>query len=352
VLAIVCRSFGAPETLRVEQCPRPIPGPGQVLVEVHAAGVNFTDLLAVEGRSQLKRRLPMTPGVEAAGVVLAVGPGVTRRRPGERVLGCAISGAFAEEALFTEDELALIPEEMDMRAAATFYIASMTVRYALQERARLAPRETLLVLGAGGGAGLVGVAVGKALGAHVVAAASSDEKLSLARESGADAVVRYPRGPLELEEQKALTAQLLAHAGGREENSQSIGKISSLHATAGYDVILDGVGGTYTEPALRALGWEGRYVCIGFAAGVPRLPLGPTLFKNASVLGIQPSSDEHRLPGRNEHAMQTLFNWYREGKLRPRISRSLPLERAAQALGLIKDRLATGRIVLTTSRAM
>jgi NADPH:quinone reductase len=351
VLAIVCRSFGAPETLRVEQCPRPTPGPGQVLVEVHAAGVNFTDLLAVEGRSQLKRRLPMTPGVEAAGVVLAVGPGVTRRRPGERVLGCAISGAFAEEALFTEDELALIPEEMDMRAAATFYIASMTVRYALQERARLAPRETLLVLGAGGGAGLVGVAVGKALGAHVVAAASSDEKLFLAREGGADAVVRYPRGPLELEEQKALTAQLLAHAAGREEKSQSIGKISSLHATAGYDVILDGVGGTYTEPALRALGWEGRYVCIGFAAGVPRLPLGPTLFKNASVLGIQPSSDEHRLPGRNERAMQTLFNWYREGKLRPRISLSLPLERAAQALGLIKDRLATGRIVLTTSRA-
>jgi len=350
VRAIVCRSFGAPAALHLEKRPPLTPGPGQVLVEVHAAGVNFTDLLTVEGRSQLKRQLPLVPGVEAAGVVLAVGPGVRWRRPAERVLGCSTSGAFAEQALFAEEELAVIPDEMDMRTAAAFYIASMTVRYALQERAKLAPGEILLVLGAGGGAGLAGVQIGKALGARVVAAASSAEKCALALEHGADTSVRYSPEPLDLAGQKAFTAELIAHAARPHERPQSVGKISSVHTAAGYHVILDGVGATYTEPALRALGWEGRYVAIGFAAGMARVALGPALFKNADILCIQPSSDEHRLPGRNEQALQTMFGWYREGKLRPRITHTLPLEQAAQALSLMSTRRATGRIVLVTSR--
>jgi NADPH:quinone reductase len=349
--AVVCRSFGPAETLRVEEYPPPELGPGQVLVQVHAAGVNFTDLLAVEGRSQLARQLPMIPGAEASGVVLAVGAGVSRHHPGDRVLGCSTHGAFAEEALFAEDELARLPEDMDLRTAAVFYIAAMTARYALQDRARLAPGEILLVLGAGGGAGLAAVQVGKALGARVIAAASSREKCELALAHGADEVVRYPAGPLDLDAQKALTAELLAHAARPKEKTQSIGRIKSVPTAAGYHVILDGVGGTYTEPALRALGWEGRYVSIGFAAGMARIALGPALFRNADILCIQPSADEHRLPGRNPRAMQTLFEWYREGKLSPCITHTLPLEHAAQALNLLRTRTATGRIVLTTSPA-
>ena len=180
----------------VEELPSPVPGPGEVLIAVHAAGVNFTDVLAIEGNSQLKRQLPMIPGVEAAGLVRALGPGVSRLRVGQRVLGCKAHGTYAEETVFAEDELAVIPDEMDMQSAAAFYIASFTVRYALQDRARLRSGELLLVLGAGGGAGLAGVEIGKALGARVVAAASSEEKLLLARQRGADDVVRYERGPL------------------------------------------------------------------------------------------------------------------------------------------------------------
>jgi NADPH2:quinone reductase len=347
--AVVCREFGPPETLVVEDLPGPSPSAGEVLVEIHAIGVNFTDVLAIEGRSQLKRQLPMIPGVEAAGVVRAVGPGVTRVQPGQRVLGCRTHGTYAEEVLFGEDELAVVPDDMDMRTAAAFYIAAMTVRYALQERARLSAGEILLVLGAGGGAGLAGVEIGKALGARVVAAASSVEKLELARQHGADEVVLYPRGPLDLAAQKDLAASFIARAQRPGESPQSIGKISSVQDSAGYHVILDGVGGTYAEPALRALGWEGRYVSIGFAAGVPRITLGPALFKNADIMGIQPSSDEHRLPGRNADAVQVLFEWYRDGRLRPLVTQVLPLEQAAEALCLMKERRATGRFVLTTS---
>ena len=346
--AVVCHAFGPPESLVVEELPSPAPATGEVLVQVHAIGVNFTDVLAIEGRSQLKRQLPMVPGVEAAGVVLDVGAGVTRIRPGQRVLGCRTHGTYAEEVLFDEDELAILPEHMDMRTAASFYIAAMTVRYALQDRARLTSGEILLVLGAGGGAGLAGVEIGKALGARVVAAASSAEKLELARRHGADDLVLYQRGPLNLAEQKDLAALLLGKAQRLDEQPLGIGKISSVRASAGYHVILDGVGGTYAEPALRALGWEGRYVSIGFAAGVPHIALGPALFKNADILGIQPSSDEHRLPGRNPRALQILFDWYREGRLRPLVTQVLRLEEAPRALDLMKERRAMGRIVLTT----
>ena len=349
MLAVVCRAFGPPETLVIEERPRPVPLAGEVLVEVHAAGVNFTDVLVIEGQSQLRRSLPLVPGVEGAGIVLAVGPGVTRVRPGQRVLGCKSQGTFAEEVIFQEEELAALPAEMDMCSAAAFYIATNTVRYALEERARLSRGEILLVLGAGGGAGLAGVEIGKALGARVVAAASSDEKLALARSRGADACVRYAPGPLDLAAQKALAAELLAQAARPSGTESTLGKISSVHP-AGYHVVLDGVGGTYTEPALRALGWEGHYLSIGFAAGVPKISLGPALFKNADVCGIQPSSDEHRLPGRIPAALARMFEWYREGKVRPLVTHVLPLAQAARALEMIKSRSATGRIVLATSR--
>jgi NADPH2:quinone reductase len=351
VRAVVCNNFGPVESLVIEERPRPAIGPGQVLVEVHAAGVNFTDVLVAEGRSQLKRELPLTPGTEAAGRVLAVGAGVTRVRAGDRVFGTKTHGTYAEEVVFAADEVDVIPDAMDIRDAATFYIASMNARYGLELRAKLRAGENLLVLGAGGGVGLAAIQTGKALGAYVVAAASSDEKLSLAKAAGADGLVRYDRGPLDLAAQKAFAAELIAHARSFESGGQSIGKISSVQEGAGYHVILDGVGGTYSEPALRTLAWQGRFLSIGFAAGMAKIPLGPLLFKNADIMGLQPSSDEHRLPGRNPEGMKVLYRWYLEGKVRPHISNEFPLERAAAALRMVQDRKATGRIVLTTSRA-
>ena len=189
--AMVCHEYGSPESLCYEQLPRPRPGPGEVLVEIHAIGVNFTDLLAIEGRSQLKRVLPMIPGVEAAGVVLEVGANVKGFHAGQRVLGCKAHGTYAEEVLFEALDLAVIPDAMDMHSAAAFYIAAFSARYALQDRARLQAGENLLVLGAGGGVGLAAIDIGKALGARVVAAASSDQKLALAKAHGADALLRY-----------------------------------------------------------------------------------------------------------------------------------------------------------------
>lgn len=348
---MAAHAFGPPEVLRYEDWPSPVPGPGQVLVEMHSIGVNFTDLLAMEGRSQLQRRLPIIPGCEGAGIVLACGAGVTRVRPGQRVLGVRADGTYAEEVLFAEDEVAVIPDAMDMQAAGAFYIASFTARYALQDRARLRAGENLLVLAAGGGVGLVAIDIGKALGARVVAAASSPGKLALARSHGADALVLYERGPLDLAGQKKFAADLLQAARLPSPNPLPIGAINSIRPDAGYHVIIDGVGGSYAEPALRTLAWEGRYLSVGFAAGVPKVALGPLLFKNADVMGIQPSSDEHRLPGRNPGPMQTMFDWYLAGRMRPHITGVMHLREAAAALQLLANRTATGRIVLTTDRA-
>jgi NADPH2:quinone reductase len=333
--AIVCHSYGPPDTLRHEDFPRSAAGPGQVLVQMHAIGVNFTDLLAIEGRSQLQRVLPMIPGVEGAGMVTEVGAGVLNFRPGQRVLGCRAHGCYAEEVLFVPDELSLIPDQMDMHSAAAFYIAAFSARYALQDRAKLRQGENLLVLGAGGGVGLAAIDIGKALGARVVAAASSDHKLALAKAHGADALLRYAAGPLDLAAQKVFAADLLALAERSEATPLPIGAIKTVHANAGYHVILDGVGGSYAEPALRALGWEGRYLSIGFAAGMAKVALGSLLFKNADIMGIQPSSDEARLPGRNLAAMQRMFGWFLQGRLRPQITAVLPLAEAATALRML-----------------
>ena len=345
--AVVCHNFGPLESLRIEALPQPVPGAGEVLVEVHAAGLNFHDVLAVEGRSQLQRKLPITPGIEAAGIVAGLGPGVTRFKLGERVFGKKTHGTFAEQVVFAEDELATIPDHMDMTVAATFFNIGSTVLYALRDRARLSEGEILLVLGAGGGGGLAAVEIGKALGAKVVAAASSQEKLALATAAGADAAVCYPEGPLDLAAQKAFCHTLLEHAVREGGSQNDIGKINSVTQDAGYHVILDGVGGTYMEPAMRALGWEGRYLAYGFAAGMPKIAPGPLLFKNADMLGIQPTDERFRLPGRNTEMLETLFAWYGEGKLQPQVKHYFPLAEAVAALNLLKNRKATGRVVLT-----
>lgn len=347
---MVCRAFGGPEALQAEELPEPVPAPDEVLVSIRAAGVNFTDLLAVEGRSQLKRQLPIIPGTEAAGVIAALGANVEGLRVGQRVLATCIEGAFAERKCFRRDEVCPVPPEMAFATAAVFFIASMTSHYALVERAKLQPGETLLVLGAGSGVGLAAVEIGKAIGARVVAAASSEDKLQLALARGADVAVRYQRGPLELEAQKQFSRELRSAAGGAGRGP-SIGQLSTLGETGGYDVVYDAVGGTYSEPALRALGWEGRFLVIGFAAGMPSVTLGPALFKNADIMGVEPAADEHRLPGRNPAMMERLFGWYRDGHLKPQITARYPLELASDALRDLKERRAKGRIVLLVNDA-
>jgi len=345
--AVVCRTFGPPGMLSLEQVPEPTPGRNDVVVRNHAAGINFTDLLAVEGRSQLRRVPPIIPGTEVAGEILRVGQDISRFRIGQRVLGTCVHGAYAEQTLLAEDEVYPIPDDMDFETAASFYIASTTSRYALVERARLQSGENMLVLGAGSGAGLAAIQIGKALGSRVIGAASSAEKLELALEHGADGTVLYSRDPLDIVGQKRFYSELLAASGSAKKPSPvTLGKMSSVSGAAGFDVVYDAVGGTYTEPALRSLAWEGRYLSVGFAAGVSTPSLGPLLFKNAVLMGIQPASDSARLPGRNAAAMEQMLSWFRDGLLRPKITEVYPLERAGEALQQLKDRRAKGRIVL------
>lgn len=346
--AIVLHQYGPAENLRFEEFPAPELRPGMVLVEIHAAGVNFTDVLSTSGRSQFLRSLPTVPGVEGAGVVLAVGEGVTRVRPGDRVLGGTSIGLFAEQALFREEELAVIPDHMDMTEAATFYTVNMTAYQGLVMRVNLQPGENLLVLAAGGGLGLVTVEMGKALGARVVAAASSQAKLDVALRHGADAGVLYSSEPLDLEAQKAFTKALLAQAPRIAGDAGTIVPTAGVRAEAGYHVVMDGVGGTYMEPAMRALGWEGRYISVGFAAGVPQVSPAPLLFKNADLYGLQGSSDKLRLPSLNTEAMTRLFAWHAEGKISAHISEVLPMAEASKALAMLRDRKVVGRVVLVT----
>jgi NADPH2:quinone reductase len=346
--AILCRSFGPPESLVLEEVAAPLPGVGEVLVDVAAVGLNFTDLLAIEGQSQLRRNLPFIPGIEVSGRISTLGEGVTGFMPGQAVIGHRISGGFAEQAVFDADEIYAIPDSMNLVHAAAFSIASTTAQYALIERGALKAGETLLVLGAGSGAGLAAVEIGKILGARVVAAASSQDKLDLALDRGADEAILYSREALDKDGQKALYVKLTAASGALSALSpmHSIGVISTLSRGKGYEVIYDAVGGTYAEPALRSLAWQGRYLSVGFSAGVPAPSLGALLFKNARIEGIQPTSDDQRRLGRKGPAMEQLFGWYNEGRLRPQITATFPLARAAQALRQLKDRKALGRVVL------
>lgn len=342
--ALVCHAYGPPETMVVEEVAAPEPQPDQVLIDIYAAGLNYTDVLSTAGRSQLARKLPMIPGVEAAGVVRAVGSACHRIKPGQRVLAHTLNGAFAEQGVFEEQDVAVIPDEMDWKTAASFYIASMTSDYALVDRGRLQAGEILLVLGAGSGAGMAAVQIGKALGARVVAAASTEDKLALATQAGADATILYPRGDLDLQQQKRFAGDLLALA--ERPKRQSIGAISSVHDDAGYHVIYDAVGGTYAEPAMRALGWEGRYLSVGFSAGVPKISMGPVLFKNAQLLGIQPADPQTRSPGLVTDAMERMYGWFREGKLQPLVTEQFELADAPKALGRLASRAASGRVVV------
>jgi len=323
VKAVVCRQYGPPESLTLEALPSPAPGPGEVVVRVKAASLNFPDVLIIQDKYQLKPPLPFSPGSELAGVVKEVGAGVEGVKRGDSVLAVIGYGAFAEEVKVEAGRLVPIPEGMDFVTAAAFLLTYGTCEHALRDRGRLAAGETLLVLGAAGGVGIAAIEIGKALGARVIACASSDEKLAACREHGADATIDYARQEV------------------RE-------RIRELTEGKGVDVVLDPVGGPLTEPALRSTAWRGRLLVVGFAAGeIPKIPLNLPLLKGCSIVGVFWGEFARRERAAFVESLTQLGRWYGEGKLRPHVSGTFPLERAADALNLLAARKVTGKLVLT-----
>jgi NADPH:quinone reductase len=321
--AIVCKEFGPPESLVVEDIPSPIPGPGEAVISVKAASVNFPDVLIIQNKYQFKPPLPFSPGSEVAGIVKAIGEGVTDVKPGDEVLAMTTYGAFAEEVKTEARRLLPIPAGMTFADAAAFGLTYATSEHALYDRGALKAGERLLVLGAAGGVGLAAIEIGKILGAHVIAAASTDEKLATCRAHGADETINYATGDL------------------REA-------IKTLTAGVGVDVVYDPVGGPYTEPALRSLAWRGRLLVVGFAAGeIPKIPLNLTLLKGCSIVGVFWGDFTRREPQRFAEAMQRLGRWYAEGRLKPHISATFPLDRAADALTMMANRQVIGKVVLS-----
>ena len=328
--ALLSRLAGGPETLTLEDVAEPIPGKGEVRVAVRACSVNFPDVLMIRDLYQFKPPRPFSPGSELAGVVDAVGEGVDQVRVGDRVLLCPARSGMAEKAVGLAAQCWKIPDAMPFDEAAAFLMTYGTSHHALQDRARLRAGETLLVLGAGGGVGLAAVELGKALGARVVAAASSAEKLALAREHGADATVQYPVGALDKNAARALTDQFKSHCGPE-----------------GAQVIYDSVGGDYTEAALRAIGWEGRYLVVGFPAGIPKLPLNLTLLKGCQVIGVFWGEFARRFPEVHRENVGALMRLYLEGRIKPAVTARFPLAQGAAALTALESRAARGKVVVT-----
>jgi len=325
VKALLCKEFGPPESLVLEEVASPTAGAGEVVVSVKAASVNFPDVLIIQNKYQFKPPLPFSPGSELAGVVKGVGPGVTNVKPGDKVIAFTTYGAFAEEVKTEAVRLLPMPEGMSYAEAASFVLTYGTTDHALRDRAQMKSGETLLVLGAAGGVGVAAIEIGKALGARVIACASSADKLAVCRQHGADETINYASEDLR-ERLKALTA----------------GK--------GVDVIYDAVGGPYTEPAFRSIAWRGRHLVIGFAAGdIPKLPLNLTLLKGASVVGVFWGDFTRREPQAFAESARQLARWYREGKLKPHVSATFPLANAAEAMNLLASRQAKGKVVIAIS---
>jgi NADPH2:quinone reductase len=328
--AILCRTLGPPSALALaEDAPAPQPGPGQVLIRVEACGVNFADTLVIEGKYQARPPLPFAPGGEVAGTVAALGPGVAGPPPGTRVLAMIGHGGFAELALAPEEAVVEVPGGVpggvtggvDPVAAGALPYAYGTTLHALRDRAGLRPGETVLVLGAAGGAGLAAVELAKLMGARVIAAASA-AKLEACRAAGADALVDY------------------TDPAWRD-------RVKEIAGAEGVGVVYDPVGGAFAEPALRSLGWGGRYLVIGFAAGeIPRLPLNLTLLKSCDIRGVFYGGFAKRDPAGNRAVLAQLLDWVREGRLHPRVSATYPLAEAPAALEALLSRRATGKLMV------
>lgn len=322
--AVICRTLEGIGSLALECIDVPEPKEGEVRVRVHAQALNFPDLLIVEGRYQVKPPLPFVPGMELAGLVDAVGPGVTEYRPGDRVAAVVTWGAFAEYACVPVERVAALPDSVDYAAGAALGLAYQTAWHALTARARLKPGERLLVLGASGGVGLAAVQLGRQLGATVIAAASSAEKLAACETHGAHHLINYRDGDLRAE-------------------------LQHLTEGAGVDVIVDPVGGTMAEPALRSLAWRGRYLVVGFAEGsIPKLPLNLALLSEREILGVYVGEFFRREPAQRARASGEILRMVAEGRFVPPISATFPLRDFRQALEMLQERRAVGKIILAS----
>ena len=321
--AVMCTRFGGPDVLELTEVDQPAAGPGQILVDVKACSVNFPDLLMIQDLYQFKPGLPFVPGSEVSGVVREVGEGVERFSPGDRVLGSSLFvGGLAEVAALAADTTVAIPDDVAFEDAAGLLYAYGTSHHALKDRAKLEAGQSLLVLGAAGAVGLAAVELGKLMGARVIAAASTDEKLELCRKYGADETINYSTEDLK-------------------------SRVRELTGGEGADVVYDPVGGPYSEPALRSTAWDGRFLVVGFAAGeIPKVALNLPLLRGCSIVGVFWGSFVYRQPERHRANVEEMVGWWREGKLRPHTSAVYPLDRAGDALRDLSGRRAMGKVVV------
>jgi len=324
----VCKEFGPVESHVIEDIPEPEAGDGQVVVDIKATGISFPDVLIVQGLYQFKPPFPFSPGSEIAGIVSSVGNGVTKFKEGDRVMGNIGSGGLVEKGAFFETQLMSLPESMDFKIAAGFSLNYGTTIHGLKQRAELKPNESILILGAGGGLGITAIHVAKAMGAKVIAAVSSEDKLELCKKEGADEGILYLR-EMDRDAQKKFSSEIKEISGG------------------GVEVIYDIVGGDYSEPALRAIKRHGRYLVVGFTAGIPKMPLNLTLLKECQIIGVfwgQFAGLDREVNAEN---FKELFQMHAEGKIKPFISETFPLERAGEAIKTLADRKVLGKIVVS-----
>jgi len=328
--ALLSHDPGGPDTLRLEEVAAPSAAPGELLVRVRACSINFPDTLIIEDKYQLRPSRPFAPGGEIAGEVIGVGEGVSGWSIGDRLIAATGFGGLAEQVVLPAERAIRLPAGRSFEEGSALLMTYATAIHALVDRGRLKAGETLLVLGAAGGIGIAAVEIGKALGARLVAAVSSAEKAQVVREAGANDAIVYPVGPFDKDGLKALTQQFKGAVG-----------------SSGADVILDPVGGDYSEAALRSVAWEGRFLVVGFPAGIARLPLNLTLLKSCDVCGVFWGAFAARDPDANAAHVEQLFRWWDEGKIAPKISATYPLERAGEAIATLRDRRAVGKLVVT-----
>lgn len=328
--AVLSKQVGGPETLVLEDIEAPAPGPGEVLVDVAACAINFPDTLIIQDLYQFKPPRPFSPGGEISGTIAALGEGVTGWQVGDKVLSGIGSGGLREQVTIAAARLFRVPEGIDLVQASALLMTYGTTIHALKDRGDIAAGQTVLVLGAAGGVGLSGVELAKAYGCRVVAAVSSEEKAAVARQAGADEVVIYGRAPFDKDQSKALAQQFKDAVGPN-----------------GADIVYDIVGGDYSEPALRAIAWEGRFLVVGFPAGIAKLPLNLTLLKSCDVRGVFWGAFAAREPARNAANIAELFALWQAGKISPLISETYPLARAHEAIAKLADRGAIGKLVVT-----
>lgn len=327
--AMLSTAPGGPETLELTELPQPEPKKGEVRIRVRAAGLNFPDTLIIRDLYQMKPPRPFAPGGEVAGDVDALGEGVTNVAVGDRVLAMTGFGGFATEMCIDAGRVMKIPDAMPYDEASCLVLTYGTSHHALKNRAEIQPGESLLILGAAGGVGAAAIELGKAAGAKVIAAVSSEEKAQFCRDLGADETIVYSR---EMDD--------------RATQKEFSNEIKRLSGSDGVDVVYDAVGGAYAEPAVRALAWKGRYLVVGFPAGIPKIPLNLTLLKGCQIVGVFWGAHTVQEPQAHAENMADLFRMYAEGQIKPRISARFPLEKAADALNLMQDRKVLGKVVL------